>query len=107
MNNGQMTRGNENTTQHLPWWLRRTTKKNPARLVGTGIRTRDLPNASLVRYHGATSLGDLVLYQFEAYINTRVCGAWARICKTIRRKQIQCGADNIKGTIIRNYREDS
>ena len=28
-----------------------------ARLVGTGIWTRDLPNASLVRYHGATSLG--------------------------------------------------
>ena len=25
--------------------------------VGTGIRIRDLPNASLVRYHGATSLG--------------------------------------------------
>ena len=27
------------------------------RKVGTGIWTRDLPNASLVRYHGATSLG--------------------------------------------------
>ena len=26
-------------------------------MVGTGIWTRDLPNASLVRYHGATSLG--------------------------------------------------
>ena len=32
-------------------------EKTPVRLVGTGIRTRDLPNASLVRYHGATSLG--------------------------------------------------
>ena len=32
-------------------------EKNPVRLVGTGIWTRDLPNASLVRYHGATSLG--------------------------------------------------
>ena len=31
--------------------------KTPVRLVGTGIWTRDLPNASLVRYHGATSLG--------------------------------------------------
>ena len=57
MNNGQMDRGNENPTQHLPWWLRKTTKKTPVRLVGTGIRTRDLPNASLVRYHGVTSLG--------------------------------------------------
>ena len=57
MNNGQMDRGNENLTQHLPWWLRKTTKKTPIRLVGIGIRTRDLPNASLVRYHGAPSLG--------------------------------------------------
>ena len=32
-------------------------RKTPVRLVGTGIRTRDLPNASLVRYHRATSLG--------------------------------------------------
>ena len=32
-------------------------EKTPVSLVGTGIRTRDLPNASLVRYHGATSLG--------------------------------------------------
>ena len=32
-------------------------KKTPVRLVGTGIWTRDLPNAYLVRYHGATSLG--------------------------------------------------
>ena len=34
-------------------------EKTPVRLVGTGIRTRDLPNASLVRYHGATSLGNV------------------------------------------------
>ena len=26
MNNGQMDRGDENPTQHLPWWLRKTTK---------------------------------------------------------------------------------
>ena len=32
-------------------------EKTPVSLVGTGIRTRDLPNASLVRYHGATSVG--------------------------------------------------
>ena len=44
MNNGQMDRGNENPTQNLPWWLRKTTKKTSVRLVGTGIWTRDLPN---------------------------------------------------------------
>ena len=31
--------------------------KTSTRLVGHGIWTRDLPNASLLRYHGATSLG--------------------------------------------------
>ena len=62
MNNGQMDRGNENPTQHLPWWLRKTTKKTSVRLVGTGIRTLDLPNSSLVRYHGATSLGERALF---------------------------------------------
>ena len=35
-------------------------EKTSVRLVGTGIRTRDLPNASLVRYHGATSLGNQI-----------------------------------------------
>ena len=65
MNNGQMDRGNENPTQHLPWWLRKTMEKTPVRLVGTGIRTRDLLNASLVRYHGATSLGNFVLFSSE------------------------------------------
>ena len=32
-------------------------EKNRSQVGRTGIRTRDLPNASLVRYHGATSLG--------------------------------------------------
>ena len=36
-------------------------EKTSVRLVGTGIRTRDLPNASLVRYHGATSLGNMCI----------------------------------------------
>ena len=42
-------------------------RKNP-RLVGTGIRTRDLPNASLVRYHGATSLGNISIVIVERII---------------------------------------
>ena len=33
--------------------------KTSTRLAGQGIWTRDLPNASLVRYHGTTSLGFL------------------------------------------------
>ena len=33
-------------------------EKNLSQVVGTGIWTRDLPSASLVRYHGATSLGN-------------------------------------------------
>ena len=31
--------------------------KTSTRLAGHGMWTRDLPNANLVRYHGATSLG--------------------------------------------------
>ena len=36
-------------------------EKTWVRLVGTGIRTRDLRNASLVRYYGATSLGIIII----------------------------------------------
>ena len=48
MNNGQMDRANENPM------IEENHEKTPVRLVGTGIWTRDLPNASLVRYHRAT-----------------------------------------------------
>ena len=53
-------------------------RKNPVRLVGTGIRTRDLPNASLVRYHGATSLGkvsDCCFYLTKIYSHRYRCPA--------------------------------
>ena len=36
-------------------------EKTSVRLVGTGIWTQDLPNASLVRYQGATSLGQMII----------------------------------------------
>ena len=128
MNNGKMDRGNENPTQHLPWWLRKTTKNHQSgwsapgfepwisrmrvscvttdpprsvretlsciissgiwgptrlafennlfhsylrlkkplkistRLVGHGIWIRDLPKASLVRYHVATSLRVIIVF---------------------------------------------
>ena len=42
-------------------------EKTSVRLVGTGICTRDLPNASLVRYHGATSLGINVLLDLHSH----------------------------------------
>ena len=41
-------------------------------LVGTGIRTRDLPNASLVRYHGATSLGKKLMIVTFCNINFKL-----------------------------------
>ena len=57
VNTGQMDRGNENPTQCLPWWLRKTTKeKKNSHLFGTKIRTRDLPNTSLACYQCVTSL---------------------------------------------------
>ena len=42
-------------------------EKTTVRLVGTGIRTRNLPNASLVRYHGASSLGQEKKLQVDIY----------------------------------------
>ena len=57
MNNGQMDRGNENPTL----MIEENHEKTSVRLVGTGIWTRDLPNASLMRYHGATSLGSQIV----------------------------------------------
>ena len=42
-------------------------EKPPVRLVGTGIRTRDLPNASLVHYHGATSLGKNAFIRYKSF----------------------------------------
>ena len=32
MNNVQMDYGNENPTQHLPWWLRKITKKKNSQI---------------------------------------------------------------------------
>ena len=64
MNNGQMDRGNENPAL----MIEENHEKTSVRLVGTGIRTRDLPNARLVRYHGATSLGKFnvfILYDLQ------------------------------------------
>ena len=40
MNNGQMDRGNENPTQHLPWWLRKTTKKPQSGWSAPGFEPR-------------------------------------------------------------------
>ena len=56
MNNGQMDSGNENPTDHLldDW---EKPRKDLSEVGRPGIWTRDLPNVSLVRYHGATSLG--------------------------------------------------
>ena len=44
-------------------------RKNPSEVdrIGTGIRTRDLRNASLLRYHGATLLGDGVFCKAIVY----------------------------------------
>ena len=37
MNNGQMERGNENPTQHLPWRLREAMKKSQSGWLGPGF----------------------------------------------------------------------
>ena len=69
MNNGQMDRSNENPTQHLPWWLRKTTK-NPTQ-VG---RHRDLnpgppecESRALPRSHLARSVSYCLFVQNDCY----------------------------------------
>ena len=37
MNNGQMDRGNENATQHLPWWLREAMIKSQPDCLGPEV----------------------------------------------------------------------
>ena len=46
-------------------------EKTSVRLGGTGIWTQDLPNASLMRYHGATSLGAFkaLMLHFPLYLD--------------------------------------
>ena len=62
MNNGQMDRGKWKSNVAFALMIEENHEKTSVRLVGTGIWSRDLPNASLVRYHGATSLGTLILF---------------------------------------------
>ena len=40
MNNDHMDRDNKNPTQHLPWWLRKTTKKPQSDWLGPGFELR-------------------------------------------------------------------
>ena len=51
MNNGQMDRDNENPTQHLPWWLRKTTKKTQSGWSAPGFE----PGASRMRVSCVTT----------------------------------------------------
>ena len=51
MNNGQMDRGNENPTQHLPWWLRKNTKKPQSGWPAPGLE----PGTSRMRVSCVTT----------------------------------------------------
>ena len=54
---GPITHLSLKITNSLAIFILRKPLKTWTRLAGHGIWTRDLPNASLVRYHRATSLG--------------------------------------------------
>ena len=59
MNNGHMDRGNENPTQHLPWWLKKNLIK-PSQIV----RNRDL-NLGPLEYEPSV----LLLCHLAQFIN--------------------------------------
>ena len=48
--------------------------KTPTKLVGHGIWTQDLPNVSLMCYHGATSLGILIVLKMA--IVQKILNTW-------------------------------
>ena len=60
MNNGQMDCGKSNPAFAL--MIEENHEKTRVRLVGTGIWTKDVPNASLMHYHRATLLSDTMLF---------------------------------------------
>ena len=65
-------------------WIVENHEKTSVRLDGTGIRTRDLPNASLVRYHGATSLGVFSLVSaFSQKNKTYKMGLGVCVCVSV------------------------
>ena len=74
MNNDQIDRGIENPNHEFALMTEGNHEKTTVRLVGTGIWTRDLPNASLLRYHGATSLGHILFswILLAAYSRTKL-----------------------------------
>ena len=70
MNNGQMDRGNEiQPSICLDEWGK--PRKNPSQVGRHRDSTWDLPNASLVRYHWATSLGESLFFMHSSWIYQR------------------------------------
>ena len=59
-----MDRGNVNPIQHLPWWLRETTKRTLICLVRIGIWTLNSPNTSPLCW---ISIGAM-LFAFKSFI---------------------------------------
>ena len=75
---------------HLSYGWGKTPEKTSVRLAGHGIWTRDLPKASLVRYHEATSLGFInlcLVFQitfFHVYnLILSVQTAWTRVSNSV------------------------
>ena len=70
-------------------------EKTPVRLVGTGTRTRDFPNAILMCYHGATSLGFihcLLLYLCLWCLTCSDLNFCFRVLKKSKLHFMQCGS---------------
>ena len=73
----KMDHGNVNPTQHLPWWLRETTKRTPVSLVSTRIWTWNSPKLTPVWW---ISIG-AVLCSFENFITdctSQISRSWTK-----------------------------
>ena len=83
MNNGKMDCGNENPTQHLPWWLRKTTKKPQSGWSAPGFE----PGTSLMRGTCVTTKPPrsviLVLFMHFLPEISDLCRVWQNIMNTL------------------------
>ena len=74
MNNGEMDRGNEHPTQHLPWWLRKTTKKHQSGRSAQGFE----PRTSRMRVSSVTAESLRSVKNFSTLKYSGVGRVWIR-----------------------------
>ena len=81
-----MDRGNENPTQHLPWWLRKTTKKPQSDWSAPGFElgTPECESRASPRSHLASVIINIVhllanVFYLVLYIKLQIFFPWKKM----------------------------